>query len=68
MKTLIENLCGKLEDWGINPITLAKAICIFLIIAILLVTFVIFPKLFLALLITTICVVMIMLIYYMLLE
>ena len=66
MKTLIENLCGKLEDWGINPITLAKAICIFLIIAILLVTFVIFPKLFLVLLVIAICVSGIALIYLML--
>lgn len=66
MKTLIENLCGKLESWGINPITLAKAICIFLIIAMLMVTFVIFPKLFLALLIIAICVVGIALIYLML--
>ena len=37
MKTLIENLYGKLEDWGIDPITLAKAIGIFLIIAIIVV-------------------------------
>ena len=62
----MENLCGKLEDWGINPITLAKAICIFLIVAILIVTFVIFPKLFGVLLITVICVAMIALIYTML--
>ena len=66
MKTLIENLCGKLEDWGIDPITLAKAIGIFLIIAILIVIFVIFPKLILASLITALCVVMIALIYFVL--
>lgn len=66
MKTLIENLCGKLESWGINSITLAKAICIFLIAAMLIVTFVIFPKLFLVLLITAICVTGIALIYLML--
>jgi hypothetical protein len=66
MKTLIENLCGKLESWGINPITLAKAICIFLILATLVVIFIIFPKLFLVLLVTAICVVGIALIYLML--
>ena len=68
MKTLIENLCGKLTEWGIDPITLGKAIGIFLILTIAMAIFVIFPKLFVALLITVICVVMIMLIYYMLLE
>ena len=68
MKTLIENLCGKLIEWGIDPITLGKAIGIFLILTIAMAIFVIFPKLFVALLITVICVVMIMLIYYMLLE
>lgn len=66
MKTVIENLCGKLESWGINPITLAKAICIFLILAILIAIFIIFPKLFLALLVIAICVTMIALIYFML--
>lgn len=68
MKTLIENLYGKLEDWGIDPITLVKAIGIFLVLTISMAILVIFPELFLALLITVICVVMIMLIYYMLLE
>ena len=63
MKTLIENLCGKLEDWDIEPIILAKAICIFLILVILIAIFVIFPKSFGALLIITICVAMIALIY-----
>ena len=66
MKTLIENLCGKLTEWGIDPITLAKAIGIFLILTILMAILVIFPKLFLALVITIICVVMIALIYIML--
>jgi hypothetical protein len=41
MKTLIENLCGKLEDWGIDPITLAKAIGIFLVVVIIVVIMVI---------------------------
>lgn len=66
MKTLIENLCGKLKDWDIEPIILAKAICIFLILVILIAIFVIFPKLFGVLLITVICVAMIALIYTML--
>ena len=63
MKTLIENLCGKLVDWGIDPITLAKAIGIFLILIISMAILVIFPILFLALLIAAICVVIIVLIY-----
>ena len=66
MKTLIENLCGKLKDWGIEPIILAKAIGIFLILFILVVIFVIFPKLFGVLLIAIICVAVIALIYTML--
>lgn len=63
MKTLIKNLYGKLEDWGIDPAILTKAVGIFLILTILMAIFVIFPKLFLALVITIICVVMIALIY-----
>ena len=66
MKTLIENLYGKLKDWDIEPIILAKAICVFLILVILIAIFVIFPKLFGVLLITVICVAMIALIYTML--
>ena len=66
MKTLIETLCGKLKDWGIEPIILAKAIGIFLILFILVVIFVIFPKLFGVLLIAIICVAVIALIYTML--
>ena len=66
MKILIENLCGKLIEWGIDPITLAKAIGIFLILTISMAILVVFPELFLALLIAAICVVMIVLIYYML--
>ena len=31
MKELIQSLCGKLDDWNIDPIILAKAIGIFLI-------------------------------------
>ena len=59
-------LCDKLEDWDIEPIILAKAICVFLILIILIAIFVIFPKLFGVLLITVICVAMIALIYTML--
>lgn len=65
MKTLIENLCGKLEDWGIDPITLAKAIGIFLIVAIIIVVMVIYPVLFIILLTTILCVLLIGLIYSM---
>ena len=63
MKTLIENLCGKLEDREINPITLAKAICIFLAIVIITIITVIYPILFIILLITIICILLIILIY-----
>lgn len=63
MKTLIENLCGKLESWGIDPLTLFKAIGIFLIIAVLIASLFIFPKLILALLITAACIMLIGLIY-----
>lgn len=63
MKTLIKNLCGKLESWGIDPSTLLKAIGIFAIIAVLILLFFIFPKLILALLIIAACVMMIGLIY-----
>ena len=66
MKTLIENLCGKLIKLGINPITLAKAISIFLIIVILIGLLVTFPVLFIALLIMTVCILIITLIYLML--
>ena len=68
MKTLIENLCGKLESWGIDPIILAKAIGIFLILATLVVIFIIFPKLFGVLLIMAICIAVIALIYVMIEE
>ena len=63
MKTLIENLCGKLEDWGIDPLTLLKAIGIFAIIAVLISLFFIFPKLIMALLIIAACIMLIGLIY-----
>ena len=63
MKTLIENLCGKLESWGINPLTLLKAIGIFAVMAIVVLTLCIFPKLLLATLIIALCIMVIGLIY-----
>lgn len=65
MKDLIQSLCGKLESWGIEPIILAKAIGIFLILAILIAIFFIFPKLFGILLVIAVCVAIITLIYVM---
>jgi hypothetical protein len=61
-------LCGKLEDWDIEPIILAKAICVFLILVVLIATFIIFPKLFGVLLIMVICIAVIALIYVMIEE
>jgi hypothetical protein len=66
MKTLIENLCGKLEDWGIDPITLMKAIGIFLVVVIIVVIMVMYPVLFIILLVTLLCLLLIGLIYSML--
>ena len=66
MRTLIENLYGKLIKLGINPITLAKAISIFLIIVILIGLLVTFPVLFIILLIIAVCILTITLIYLML--
>lgn len=63
---ILENLCDKLEDWGIDPLTLLKAIGIFLIIVVLIAIFVLFPKLFGILLITVVCIAVIALIYVML--
>lgn len=67
MKDLIQSLCGKFEGWNINPIILAKAIGIFLILVMLIALLVTFPVLFGILLITAICIVIIALIYFMLL-
>ena len=66
MKTLIKNLCGKIEDLGIDPITLAKAIGIFIILIIIVALMFIFPKIYISLLIILICVMLIGLIYSML--
>lgn len=62
MKTLIKNLCGKLEDWGIDPLTLLKAIGIFLVVVLVIVTY---PILFIILLTAILCVLLIGLIYTM---
>jgi hypothetical protein len=56
-------LCGKLESWGIDPPTLVKAIGIFLMLVILITTFIIFPALFGIVWISIICIAVIALIY-----
>ena len=66
MKTLIENLCGKLIKWGIDPTTLAKAIGIFLIIVILIGLLIKFPIVFAIILTIVMCVAAIGLIYLLL--
>jgi hypothetical protein len=66
MKTLIENLYGKLEGWGIDPITLTKAIGIFLIIVLSIGLMIIFPILLKIVAVITICIFLIGLIYFML--
>jgi hypothetical protein len=66
MKTLIENLCGKLIEWGIDPNILAKAICIFLTLLIFIGLMAAFPILFVIVIITILCVALIGLIYLML--
>lgn len=63
MKELIQSLCGKLEDWNIDPIILTKAIGIFLILIMLILLMVTFPVLFGVLLIIAICITLIALIY-----
>ena len=66
MKTLIENLCGKLEDWGIDPRILLKAISIFLTIVVLIIIFIKFPVLFGITWVSVTCVAIIAVIYLML--
>lgn len=63
MKTLIENLCGKLKSWGIDPITLLKSIGVFLILVAVVVLIAIFPVLLVILFIILISVLMIVIIY-----
>lgn len=67
-ESIKKRLCDKLEDWDIEPIILAKAICVFLILVVLIAIFVIFPKLFGILLIMAICIAVIALIYVMIEE
>jgi hypothetical protein len=59
-------LCGKLEDWGIDPIALTKAIGIFLIIVLSIGLMIIFPILLKIVAVITICIFLIGLIYLML--
>lgn len=66
MKTFIKNLCDKLESWGIDPNILAKAVCIFLTIIVLIGLMVIFPILLAIVIVIAICVVGVGLIYLML--
>ena len=68
MKTFIKNLCGKLEDWGIDPIILAKASCRFLVFIVIVIVMVIYPLLFTAVLTTILCLLLIGLIYSMIEE
>ena len=63
---ILENLCDKLEDWGIDPISLAKAIGIFLIIVLVIGLMFIFPILLKIVAVIVICVFLIGLIYLML--
>ena len=62
---ILENLCDKLEDWGIDPLTLLKAIGIFLVVVIIVVIMVMYPVLFIVLLVTLLCLLLIGLIYSM---
>lgn len=63
MKTLIKNLCGKLEDWGIDPITLAKSIGIFIVLFIIVALMIEYPIILIIFTGLLISVVVIMLIY-----
>ena len=62
---ILENLCDKLDDWGIDPITLAKAIGIYLIIILSVSLMVIFPILLKIVAIIIICIGLVGLIYLM---
>lgn len=63
MRTLIENLCGKLEDWGIKPIILAKAICTFIVLVTIIGLMIKYPVILIIFTGLLISVVLIMLIY-----
>ena len=62
---ILENLRGKLEDWGIDPNILAKAVCIFLLLLTLVGLMAAFPILLVIVLIAIVCVLIIGLIYTM---
>jgi hypothetical protein len=65
MKTLIENLYGRLEKLGIDPDILVKAIGVFIVLALALLLLFIIPDLFLILLVILLCIAIIGLIYTM---
>ena len=65
-ESIIKYLYDKIEDWGIDPISLTKAIGIFLIIVLLIGLMVLFPILLKIVVITVVCVILIGLIYLML--
>lgn len=67
MKTLIKNLSSKLEGWGINPITLANAIGIFILLNIVVLIIVAFP-IILPILLTLLISILIILLIYILIE
>ena len=60
---VLESICDKLKSWGIDPLTLLKAIGIFLIIVVLVILFIKFPVLFGVLLVMLVCIAAIILIY-----
>lgn len=62
---VLESICGKLESWGIDPLTLLKAIGIFLVVVLIIVIMVTYPVLFIILLTAILCVLLIGLIYAM---
>lgn len=63
MRTLIENLCGKLEKWGIDPILLAKSIGIFIVLITALILMVTYPIILIIFVIILLSIVLIGLIY-----
>ncbi len=63
MKDLIKNLCGKLENIGINPIVLAKSIGIFIALVLVIVSMCIYPPLLIILCGLVVSILMTMLIY-----
>ena len=63
MKDLIKNLCSKLESWGINPITLAKSIGIFIVLITIIGLMIKYPIIFVIFVGLLLSVVLILLIY-----